>query len=324
MKLKLLTFSLIIFGGSLLAQVEQNIIVEHFTNTVCSICASQNPGLFNNLSKNPNVLHIAVHPTSPYSQCVLAQFNPVENDARTKYYGIYGGTPRIVINGSVVSPMGGFTNNTLFDTFKNKTTPFKIEIVQTLKGNDSIITFVTVKALGTHNETNLSLYVPLVQDSLVYTSPNGEKVHHHVLRKIMISQTIVAPANGDSVVLRGAQTLDVGWKYDEMSSIAMLQNPTTKKMLQVASTNLSNNSAIVSGNASNKFTIFPNPVNKVLQFNAEKTGTVYLFDALGTLVMETALIKSNQLDMTQLTSGIYFIKLTEINGQVYQAKFVKN
>jgi hypothetical protein len=48
-------------------QVAKKIIVEHFTNTKCSICASRNPGFHTNLSANPTVQSISIHPSSPYS-----------------------------------------------------------------------------------------------------------------------------------------------------------------------------------------------------------------------------------------------------------------
>jgi len=79
------------------AQVQKNVVVEHFTNTRCGICASRNPGFFTNLNNNPDVIHLAIHPSSPYSSCVFNQHNSVDNDDRTNYYGIYGGTPRLVV-----------------------------------------------------------------------------------------------------------------------------------------------------------------------------------------------------------------------------------
>ena len=57
-----------IFG---ISQVQQNVIIEHFTNTRCGICGVRNPGLYTNISEYPEIIHIAFHPSSPYSTCVL-------------------------------------------------------------------------------------------------------------------------------------------------------------------------------------------------------------------------------------------------------------
>ena len=78
-------------------------LVEHFTNTYCSVCASKNHGFYANLWRYPQVWHVAYHPSSPYAACPLSMANVPENDARTNYYGVYGGTPRLVIQGAVVT-----------------------------------------------------------------------------------------------------------------------------------------------------------------------------------------------------------------------------
>src|SRR4051812_23780642 len=96
------------------AQVPKKIVVEHFTNTNCSICASKNPGFYANLSSQPNIQHIAVHPSSPYPACMLSQHNVTENDARTNYYGVYGSTPRFIINGELIAPSVNLDNASVF------------------------------------------------------------------------------------------------------------------------------------------------------------------------------------------------------------------
>ncbi len=44
-----------------------------------------------------DVVHVSYHPISLYSNCQFNQLNPQENDDRTKYYGVFGSTPRLVI-----------------------------------------------------------------------------------------------------------------------------------------------------------------------------------------------------------------------------------
>jgi hypothetical protein len=95
-------------------QIPKAVIAEHFTNTWCSICASRNPGLLSNLNSFPQLIHIAYYPSSPHAGCPLTMHNPVEANARTNYYGIYGGIPQLVVGGSVVS--GVFTNPAIFSS----------------------------------------------------------------------------------------------------------------------------------------------------------------------------------------------------------------
>ena len=44
-----------------------------------------------------DVVHVSYHPISLYPNCQFNQLNPQENDDRTKYYGVFGSTPRLVI-----------------------------------------------------------------------------------------------------------------------------------------------------------------------------------------------------------------------------------
>tara|TARA_B110000285_G_C15096412_1_gene602244 strand:+ start:1583 stop:1825 length:243 start_codon:yes stop_codon:yes gene_type:complete len=77
--------------------VVKKVLVEHFTYTRCSVCASRNTGFITNLNAQSDVVHISYHPSSPYSNCQFNQYNLQENDDRTKYYGVFGSTPRLVI-----------------------------------------------------------------------------------------------------------------------------------------------------------------------------------------------------------------------------------
>jgi hypothetical protein len=74
-KLTLFAASLLLNLGLIYAQVAKKTIVEHFTNTKCSICASRNPGFHTNLNANPAIQSISIHPSSPYSTCFLSQQN---------------------------------------------------------------------------------------------------------------------------------------------------------------------------------------------------------------------------------------------------------
>ena len=84
------------------AQVEQKVIIEHFTNTRCGTCANKNPAFYETLANYPQVLHVAYHPSSPYANCAFNQQNKEDNDARTHFYNIYGGTPRAVVQSDVI------------------------------------------------------------------------------------------------------------------------------------------------------------------------------------------------------------------------------
>ena len=162
-----------IFSQNMTAQVAKSVVVEHFTNTRCGICGFKNPQLFANLNNHPEVLHLATHPSSPYSNCVLYQHNPDENDARTNFYGVYGGTPRIVIQGEVMSSSTSYTDDELFTPYEGQTSPASINIQQS-KTAETIEAFITVQTEELHNLGDLNLYVVVAEDTVFYEAPNGE------------------------------------------------------------------------------------------------------------------------------------------------------
>lgn len=161
--------------------VPKNVIVEHFTNTRCSACASRNPNFYNALKPNPNVIHIAFHPSAPYSACIFSTQNKVQNDARPKFYGIFGSTPRFVINGTEL-PGSQVVNSTVYNEFNNQTTPVDLQVKVAKAGTDIEVSFnVNIKSNNTIGSVNY--LVALVEDTVFYNAPNGEKIHRDVFRR---------------------------------------------------------------------------------------------------------------------------------------------
>ena len=182
----ILIFFLVIFSYSAIAQVPKLVVLEHFTNTYCSICANSNPNLNTNMANQSDVLRISYHPSSPYSACTLYQHNPSGNDDRTNQYGVYGGTPRIVIQGEVQPAGGGnFSNPALFDNYSGQTTPISVDVVIDTSVADSISVSVsiTVEDQLTIDQQNPILYIGLGEDTIFFNAPNGESEHINVFRK---------------------------------------------------------------------------------------------------------------------------------------------
>lgn len=227
------------FAISMVAQVPKNVVVEHFTNTRCSICASRNPGFFTNLNNHPNVIHLAIHPSSPYSTCVLSQHNPSGNDGRTNYYGIYGGTPRIVVQGSPVSASTNYGDASIFANQTGQMSPFTVRIdvgLPNILGEFDVE--VVVKTEATHNYTDLKLFAAIAEDTVFYNAPNGETKHYNVFRKSVfeIDGKTITPSMmvGDSVVFNQTMNFDNTWQLARLEGIAILQESGNKSVVQSA------------------------------------------------------------------------------------------
>lgn len=78
-------------------------------------------------------------------------------------------------------------------------------------------------------------------------------------------------------------------------------------------------------NFRNDIIVYPNPVRNTINFslpNNEQVSTVAIYDILGKEVKLTSQPVSNSLDVSHLTSGVYFVKFTA-NGNVATRKFIK-
>ena len=67
--------------------------------------------------------------------------------------------------------------------------------------------------------------------------------------------------------------------------------------------------------------LYPNPVNNLLTVKGDNIVKVAIFNALGQEVV--AVENRNEIDVTSLNNGFYFVRVTDVNGNVYVNKIVK-
>lgn len=233
------TSLLLFFAVSMVAQVPKNVVVEHFTNSRCSVCASRNPGFFTNLKNHPNAIHLAIHPSSPYSTCIFSQHNPTENDARTNYYGIFGGTPRIVVQGAAIPAGMNYGTASIFTSQAGQMSPFTVRInVGQLNLAGEISVEVVVKTEAAHNFIDLKLFAAIAEDTIFYNAPNGENVHYNVFRKSVFETNgkTIQPSMtiGDSVVFTQNLTFNAAWSEPNLVGISILQETGNRAVVQSA------------------------------------------------------------------------------------------
>lgn len=314
------------------AQVPKKVIVEHFTNTRCGICAIRNPGFYSNYASQSGVIHLAVHPSSPYSNCALSMHNPSQNDARTNYYGIFGGTPRLVIQGQVISSGADYSAASLFAPYLNQISVLSVKIRQTKFGTDSIRSTIVIKAVATHTYTNLQLFVALTEDTVFYTGSNGEPKHYDVFRKSLSGtsgNSIFVPTTvGDSAVFVYSSVANSAWVFSRITTLAILQDASTKAVIQ--SENIpSTSSTLVTGLANSSL----NNVNVTAYFfenklildqkNLEQENTLSIYDVTGKLRLYKQLSDTNEtISLEQLNAGIYIYTIKSNTGLFKTGKLI--
>ena len=87
---------------------------------------------------------------------------------------------------------------------------------------------------------------------------------------------------------------------------------------------LGNILSIANQELANKFTVFPNPTQNYIEWNLPNAliEKIALFDINGKLITSSALISENRVDVSHLSDGLYFIKITS-EGQTIIKKFIK-
>lgn len=308
---KLITAFALVTSTLAQAQVTKNVIVEHFTNTFCSVCAARNPGFYTNLSNYPNVMHLSYYPSSPYAACPLSQHNKPQADARTNYYGIFGGTPRLVIQGKVIAASASYNSASLFTSELGQLTDFEMKVELKATSGSMLEVRTVIKKVATNSLTSLLLYGALVEDTLTFTAANGENKHYNVFRKSVWGDnpaTIAAPtAVGDSVVHTQSLATNTTWNIARIYAIAMVQ-ATDKEVIQASKSNKLGTSMSVP-TPQTKIDIYPNPTSTQLIINGLPKGLyrAQIHNMSGQLVMDTYC--HDAIDVNTLPTGHYTLRL---------------
>lgn len=320
-------FVLMILGTDAQAQAKRFIFLEHFTNSRCGICASSNPGFYSLLENYKGQYHhISIHPSIPYSSCLLYQSNKEDNTARSSFYSILG-TPTVVINGLNKKSAGSISASTL-NAELNKTSPIQILVKES--GGSTRVADIEIKTVGVKPGGNYRLFVAFAERVLNYASPNGETVHYDVMRDFMSAvegEDIQLADNGASIKKSYTMTVQPSWMENQMYAIAWVQDMNSKEVL-----NSGTKFDIVTSSddyAPTNFNIYPNPVKDVLEIQWPKAlkehAQITVTGFLGKELYSAYLAPQStifRLPVSNYPSGIYFVKLESGNNRVIR-KWIK-
>lgn len=306
--------------GSLAAQVAKVNIAEHFTNSNCSICATNNPTIYNDLAAYSGTLHMAIHPSSPYAACYFSMQNPVENDARTQFYGIYGSTPKIVLNGSLIAYS---SLSPLLSTMQNDSSQYSLSIQQQWISSDSVQVKVSIKKVANDTTTQALLFLAVTQDTVQKLTANGESIHFDVFRK-----SITSPAGNilnlplavnDSVIEIFGYKMQTNWSPMAIKATGILQQVSNKKVIQAhRSAAIAAPSGITPTNQPS-ITIYPNPANQAIYLKSWKEyQQISMFTVDGRWVL-TQPVVNETMDISSLPEGSYRVLLQSLQGELFKS-----
>jgi hypothetical protein len=298
--------------------VKKYVLLEHFTNTLCGICAGTNPAFFNaiNVENNKNIHHVSIHSNIPYNTCKFYVANKTEQDDRATFYSLPG-TPRVAVNGAALINAANVSAASI-TTSATETSPLSVKVTETTSASgasrNATISLKTVGALpaGTHK-----LYIAIVEKKVDYAGPNGETVHHNVFRKWINSSDVTLGALNAEVSFNYNYTFETGWNTAQIYLLAFVQNNTSKLVLN-SGTRFDATSATEEPSVDAQVSVSPNPTKEKVFLSFDKITPQYLTvsNAVGQLVERVNALNSTgyELNMSSYASGIYFIKLKSAEG----------
>ncbi len=295
------------------------VFLEHFTNTVCGICASKNPPLFDKIADHPNdIHHISIHPPVPYTTCEFYNENTFENEALAIPYGI-SGTPQLYLWGDYVSS-GALLPDATLEGALGQTSP--INVLVTESGTTQRVINVSVNAFENMlNGNDYRLNVAMVERIVNYNAPNGESVHHNVFRKLLTAvggvpfETLMT---GDSYNFNSTFEVSTNFDENEIYAIAWVNIFESKEVV-----NSGSSLDVLINSNENKWnddhvTIFPNPTSDRLNidFGTPNNYDIEIVDIKGSIVMRLNGLHHTAVDLSALESGVYFINITSTKGTI--------
>lgn len=311
-------FTALAFGQT----VPRYVLVEHFTNTWCPICASRNPALNDLMEKYAqNVHRVSIHPPYPYSGCPLYQFNKTENQDRANYYNIFG-SPSVVLNGG--NTLGGtpLVSEEILKKEIQKTSPLAVVVTESNK-----VVTVTLKPNGSINGS-LRLMVLLAERNLRFTASNGELDHHDVMRKFL------TPVTGQEITIPDAKeqkftftyTDQNGWKPEEMYALAFVQNASTHEVINSGTRFDALTTPLKAAIPTQSLKIYPSIASDLVYIDlpTHTPAGWDIINAQGQIMLKgvTSGQKIHSIYIGALPHGLYWLKLNR-ESTPYTARFIK-
>jgi Secretion system C-terminal sorting domain len=323
-KVVTLAFGLLLTATVTFGQAKRYVLLEHFTNTLCSTCASSNPSFFTaiKVETNPNVHHISYHWRTPYQNCVYYQASPTRQDARADFYGIPG-SPRVSFNGAANTNLSVVTEASI--QAAATTSPIYVKVTENTGVNRTAV--IKVKWVTTPPSGTYVMHVAVVEKKTSYAAPNGEATHYNVFRKFL---TTVAgepiPTNTTA-----EQTISYGYPADvgveaQLYTVAWIQNTATKEVLN-SGTRFDFGTATDEVSVDSQVALSPNPTTGKTTVTFDKLTPQYLTvqNVAGQVIENVKLSNSTnyELNLTHLAAGVYIVKVKAAEG-IAVKRVVKN
>jgi len=299
------------------AQVAKKILVEQFSNTRCSICASRIPQLRQNMEPHKDHIQLIAHfSAAPYPSCELHQANAAGNNARVSYYQV-AGSPSVFVNGVRVNSGTSIVPSAYFEERLEDTSPLEINVVYN-KDNDQGDASVTLTFHGEVPGGTLKLHAYVIEKEVEAGTIPSYRQHHNVFRRHLtpFEGLLINQASPD-VPLDFDFSFDVesGWNLDQLAIVAFVQDDESKEIWNASDSDQEPLTSTASPMMPTDLVLYPNPVGYMLHLKGDlakcSEATAFIYNAQGQLqrIVKPHEIQSNFLNVQDMASGNYFLKM---------------
>ena len=295
-------------------------LIEKFTSSTCSPCASYNASTFNPYytAQNQNFNYIAYQMNWPGSG---DPYYTAEGGERRDYYGVSAITS-LWIDGSEYSTTNSQGALTTHVNNENaKLGYFGLTANRNLSGNNALVNYNITPYLTGSFVLHAAVIEKVTTNNV---STNGETSFKHVMMKMVpnASGTTINTTAGTPITGQISASL-AGTNIEENSDlevIIFIQNAATKEIMQSfkATDVLS-----LEDNTLTKIKLYPNPATNSIRFTNIKEAAITITDVSGKVVLQSSVIDENSLiNVSNLNSGIYFVNIkNELSNETL--KFIK-
>lgn len=313
----LFSFVILLFSNSISAQsAKKYILLEQFSNTNCSNCASRIPQFRNNLQGFEGDYHlISFFTPTPYPSCFLYNANKPQNDVRRMFYNILG-TPTIHVNGLRVNQGTSIVPVSVLEDLAQETSPVELIVSKANNGNsiDVNVNILTHGDLPVFPGGGSYVLQVVAVEKLVVGGPLPQYQNHHNVFRTMVTPdagTPFVPANpGEGLSYAFSFQPESSWNIDSLVIIAFVQEAITKNVLNSGS-NLDPVSTSVKETKKLNFSISPNPANEFLRIKTGNNISTFDFEIfdVNASVIHSGRFSGEIINISQIPAGQYWIAI---------------
>jgi hypothetical protein len=326
-------------------------LYEIFTSSTCGPCRPGNENFHSVIQGKENeCVYIK------YQQSWPGTGDPYctgESNTRRNFYGV-NSIPRMELDGEWDQNAQSFTS-VIHNDYTSRPAFMELEGTFSVRWDGYVEANITVKPYGDFNDNN-TLFVALMEGhTYLNKKTNGESEFENVMKKMLggangtnlgnltsgndVTKTLshdfngsyVLPPNGQSANWPNLNSVHTIENWEDLLVVMWVQNTNTKEVYQAGKASQMTLSTPELEN-DNAVSVYPNPTMGEAQVEFNLTSgsdvTIEVVNSLGQVVKVEELgfvnpgVQSENIDLTELENGVYFVKVKTANASITKTLMV--